>query len=281
YSFAETAGLNVVDGRFFQKGDRPSFWRYDYPNMSEDSINLMESQQSLVLNKTAVEVLNLENPIGQIISNNIIDGTIIGVVEDFHEQSLHHEVAAVAFKLSDFPFARTLIQIEGNSLQPAIAGINKVYQQYFPQRSFDFEFADDRLQSLYLQEKQLGQLFLTFAILAILVANLGLLGIIAFAAQQRQKEISIRKILGCTISHIVNILSRDFLRLIFIAILIATPLSWYIMNSWLENFAYHIDIHWWVFAVAGMGAIGISLLVVGFQGVKTALINPVEILKND
>jgi putative ABC transport system permease protein len=150
-----------------------------------------------------------------------------------------------------------------------------------PQRPFIYSFLDEDFNQQYQSDFRFRQIFTTFSILAILIACLGLLGLATYTAEQRTKEIGIRKVMGANVGNIVGLLSKDFVKLILIAILLATPLSWYGMNLWLEGFAYQVSIQWWVFLVAGVGSIIIALMTISFQSIKAALMNPVKSLKSE
>ena len=159
--------------------------------------------------------------------------------------------------------------------------IEAKWKQIAPGQPFSYQFMDDSFDEMYRAEQRIGTIALTFAALAILIACLGLFGLAAFMAEQRTKEIGVRKVLGASVTSIIGLLSKDFLKLVLIAICIASPLAWYAMNQWLKDFAYKIDIEWWMFALAGLLAIGIALLTVSFQSIKAALMNPVKSLRSE
>jgi putative ABC transport system permease protein len=182
--------------------------------------------------------------------------------------------------LSD-EFAFAEIKVKSENLGETITFIEDIWHQYAPETPFDYSFLDEDFDALFRSEQRLGQIFGIFTGLAIFVACLGLLALAAFMAEQRTKEIGIRKVLGASVSHIVILLSKDFTRLILIAFLIAMPIGYFAMNYWLENFAYRIEIGVGVFAVAGVIALAIAWLTVSWQSVKAALMNPVESLRNE
>jgi putative ABC transport system permease protein len=163
----------------------------------------------------------------------------------------------------------------------ALASLEKVYKEVNPAYAFNYQFVDEEYNKMYTSELIISKLSVLFAILAILISCLGLLGLVMFAAEQRIKEIGIRKVLGASLGQIIALFSRDFLRLVFIAFLIAAPLAWYSMNHWLQNFAYRVDLSWWIFALAGGAAILIALLTVSYQAVKSAMANPVKSLRTE
>ena len=210
--------------------------------------------------------------------------TIVGVVKDFHFSSLHERIAPL-FILNDRVFQRThnqiVMRIESSNPQAILAQTERVWKRYLPDQPFHYSFLDSDWGALYKSEQVSQRIFGVFALLAILIACMGLLGLAIYIIQQRTKEIGVRKVLGASIPSIVALLSRDFLKLVLIAIVIASPVAWYAMDRWLRDFAYKIDIEWWVFALAGGLAVGIALLTVSFQSVKAALMNPVKSLRSE
>ena len=173
------------------------------------------------------------------------------------------------------------IKLADNNPSQAIGIVKKAWSQFFPTDPFAYSFLDERYDKQYRADERFGQVFGFFTLMAVLVACLGLLGLATFTAQQRTKEIGVRKVLGASVASIVTLLSKDFLKLVLIAIVLASPLAWYAMHRWLADFAYKIEIEWWVFGVAGLLAVGIALLTVSFQSVKAALMNPVKSLRSE
>jgi putative ABC transport system permease protein len=173
------------------------------------------------------------------------------------------------------------IKLADSNPAQAIATVKQAWSQFFPTDPFVYSFLDERYAKQYRADERFGEVFGFFTLLAVLVACLGLLGLATFTAQQRTKEIGVRKVLGASVSSIVTLLSKDFLKLVLIAIIIASPIAWWAMHRWLQDFAYKIDIEWWVFALAGLLAVGIALLTVSFQSVKAALMNPVKSLRSE
>ncbi|WP_367120209.1 ABC transporter permease, partial [Spirosoma sp. 48-14] len=240
----------------------------------------------VVLNKTAVNYLGLtpQKAIGQK-AHNLFGwdrAEIIGVVDDFHFQSLHTPIGAYAFHNADTesrPYL--LIKTRTAQLSQTMRQLEAVFQKDMPDSAFEYTFLDEFLNTLYRSEQRTAQVVLVFSALAILIACLGLFGLAAFTAEQRTKEIGVRKVLGASVSSIVGLLSKDFLKPVLIAILLASPIAWWAMNQWLADFAYRVNIQWWVFALAGLLAIGIALLTVSFQSIKAALMNPVKSLRSE
>ncbi|MFC5410241.1 ABC transporter permease [Larkinella bovis] len=236
----------------------------------------------VILNETAVKKAGINNPIGKWFTLGQTKGIIIGVVKDFHFASLRQKVEpAVFYYRTSTNFSRIYIKTTGRDAPQAIAAAEKRWKQYSPDYPFEYQFMDVQYNEMYKSEQRTGQLFRFFAGIAILVSCLGLFGLATFTAQQRTKEIGIRKVLGASVTGIVALLSQDFLKLVLISILIAIPVAWWTMSEWLKEFAYKIELEWWVFALAGLLAIVIALLTVSFQSVRAALMNPVKSLKTE
>ena len=247
-----------------------------------------DSLRELVINATYAKALGFGKPADALNQMVEFDGKkypIVGVVADFHEQSFHERIGAAA--ILNLPQARNLgvkLATQGkgvSSLQATLVDLERVWKSVHPDLPFEYAFVDDSIARLYEKETKTGQLVNAATAVAILISCLGLFGLATFTAQQRTKEIGIRKVLGASVAGIVALLSTDFLKLVFIALVIASPLAWWGMNEWLKDFAYKVDLAWWVFALAGVVAAGIALLTVGFQSVKAALMNPVESLRNE
>ncbi|MCX6214274.1 ABC transporter permease [Spirosoma sp.] len=206
---------------------------------------------------------------------------IVGVVKDYNHQGLQRAIDPVIFmprrSLSDMTIQLTTV----GHIADKLAELERLYKASFPGNPFEFYFADENYNKQYQSEQQYGQVFTIASALAIFIACLGLFGLATFMTEQRTKEIGVRKVLGASVTSIVTLLSKDFLKLVLISIVIASPLAWYGMNQWLQNFEYKVGINWWVFALAGFLAIGIALLTVSFQSVKAALMNPVKSLRSD
>jgi len=176
---------------------------------------------------------------------------------------------------------KILLKLDGSNISSTLAAMEDKWKQMAPHRPFDYQFLDQEFDALYSAEERTGSLAATFAILAILIACLGLLGLTAFAAQQRTKEIGIRKVLGASVANIVGLLSKDFLVLVLISMLIAFPVAWWAMSSWLEDFVYRINISWWIFALAGIAALAIALVTVASQAIRAANSDPVNSLRSE
>ncbi len=235
-----------------------------------------------ILNETAVKSAGIRHPIGKRFKLHETEGIISGVVKDFHFASMHANIEPTLFIHEPHRnLYRIYIKTTGREAPKALAATERIWKRHSPDYPFQYSFMDDDYNRMYQSEQRTGQLFNFFAGIAILISCLGLFGLVTFTAGQRTKEIGIRKVLGASVAGIVALLSNDFLKLVFIAIVIATPLAWYAMHRWLQDFAYKITIEWWVFALAGVLAVGIAFLTVSFQSIKAALMNPVNALKSD
>ena len=249
--------------------------------------NPADRQTAILVNETLVKEIGWKNPIGKRVKffneKGLTEGQVVGVVQDFHIYSLQHKIEPLVLRM---PFSTNdqdnlYIKIRPDKASDALALIEKTYRQFEPGGVFDYQFLSQNFARQYASVEKQGQLLLLFSGLAIFIACLGLFGLTAFTAEQRTKEIGVRKVLGASVGSIVVLLSRDFLKLVLFAIVIASPLAWYGMNRWLQDFAYKINIEWWTFALAGLLAIGIALLTVSFQSIKAALMNPVKSLRSE
>lgn len=205
---------------------------------------------------------------------------IVGVVADYHHQGLKYAIEP-AILLPRRSVSDLTVQLTTDQVQDKLAKLEQLYKAAYPGNPFEFFFADENYNRQYQSEQQYGRVFTVGSSLAIFIACLGLFGLATFTTQQRTKEIGVRKVLGASVASIVALLSKDFLKLVLIAILLASPIAWYAMNRWLSDFAYRVDISWWVFALAGLLAIGIALLTVSFQSIRAALVNPVKSLRSE
>jgi len=235
--------------------------------------------QAVIINQKLATDLGLKHPIGARITNGTTF-TVIGVVENFNFESIKDEVGGLCMTLSNSPTMLS-VKIQGQDAPAAISGITSVWKKFSSDQPIRYTFLDEGYAQMYTHVQRTGNIFTSFAILAIFIACLGLFGLAAFTTEQRTKEIGIRKVLGATVNGIVQLLSKDFIKLVFVAIVIASPLAWWAMNKWLEDFAYRIDMEWWMFAAAGLLAITIAMLTVSFQAIKAAIANPVNSLRNE
>jgi ABC-type antimicrobial peptide transport system permease subunit len=235
-----------------------------------------------ILNETAVKKMDLKPPyVGQQISLHGKPGTIKGVLHDFNFQSLKEKISPLIF--FNFWSTRNILYVRTTAphAQQAIASVEKQYKKYAGDVPFKYNFLDKSFEAQYKTDQRSGILFNVFSGIAIFISCLGLFGLAAYTAEVKRKEIGIRKVLGSSVSGIVQMISKDFLKLVIIAIIIAVPVGWWAMNKWLEGFAYRINISWWVFAIAGVVALLIALLTVSFQAIKAAIANPVKSLRTE
>jgi putative ABC transport system permease protein len=204
------------------------------------------------------------------------------VVDDFHSENLYKPLEAYAFHNAPTEGrAFVLVKLSGGNLKTNMDKLEAIYKKSIPNGAFEFTFLDQFLQNLYVSDQRTAKIVLIFSALAIFIACLGLFGLAAFIAEQRTKEIGIRKVLGASIGNIVLLLSGNFIRLVLLAVIIAIPVSWWMMNSWLQDFAFRISIGWTVFVLAGLTVIAIALLTVSFQALKAAMTNPVKALRSE
>jgi ABC-type antimicrobial peptide transport system permease subunit len=215
-------------------------------------------------------------------------GTIVGLMKDFHHNSLKVPIEPLILRLFKKSWTgegglwgNIIIRTEKGQTKQALASMEKVFKQFNPGHPFKYYFTDDEIRNNYKAEHTVNKLSRYFAFLAIFISCLGLFGLVMFTAEQKTKEIGIRKVLGASVTGIIRMLSKDFLKLVLIAAVIAFPVAWYFMNKWLQGFEYRIDIGWWVFVVAGVVAVLIALLTISFQSVKAALANPVKSLRTE
>jgi putative ABC transport system permease protein len=250
---------------------------------------------AVMINESAAKLLGIEEPGDKeyVINKINFDGMerdlqapfrfrVVGITKDFHFQSLHEQINPLIIGYRNNPMHRIdyfTARVSAQDMDATIAQMETILHSVDPGHLFEYHFLDDQLQQFYENDQRRSSIFSMAALLAIFIACLGLFGLSAFAAEQRTKEIGIRKVLGASIVNLISLLSKDFLRLVGIAIVIAIPLAWYIARRWLQNFAYSVDLSWWMFIVPGMVAILIALLTVSFQSVKVAVSNPVKALR--
>lgn len=241
-----------------------------------------------IVNETLAKELGWNNPIGKRLQfkfgqGEIGERTVIGVVKDFHTYSLQHKVEAMVLMMPPVASMEDNLYVKINTAKTpeALAFIEETYTQFDKSNPVEFHFLDQNFARQYEAEAKQKKLSLTFTILAIFIACLGLFGLAAFTAQQRVKEIGIRKVLGATVTSIAVMLSKDFVKLVLIAICIATPIAWYAMNKWLEGFAYRVNVEAWVFVLAAVVAMAIAIITVSIQAIKAAMANPVKSLKTE
>ena len=267
YDYLDVFGIELVAGRNFS------------PKFKTDQ------EQSYLINETAARIIGWtpEKAIGKYILSYSKKSKykVIGVVKDFHMHSMHMAIQPLMLKLRDKQyFSFISVKVRPEKLPQTMDILQKTMKKYSPY-PFEYAFLDDQFDQLYKDDTRLGEIFGFFTILSILIASLGLFGLAAFTAQQRTKEIGIRKVLGASIQNIMTILSKDFLTLVVFSFLLAIPIAWYMMHQWLQDYAYRVDIEWWIFALAGLSALIVAFFTISFQSLKAALANPVDSLKDE
>ncbi len=268
-------------------GDQDYIKTFGIKLIAGHNLSATDTTNAYIVNQQTLQKLGIKNPeqaIGhQLTAGDFSDhtGTIIGVVKDFNIVPLTSKIipALIAAK-SDY-YENAAVKISGNHQHQLINIIQQKWQKTFPQNAFEYHFLDEQLAAFYQKEEMIGKLITVGTMVAILISCLGLLGLISLMTVQRTKEIGIRKVLGATVSSIVTLISKDFVKLIAFAVLVSSPFAWLLMSHWLQNFAYRIEISWWIFATAGASAILIALLTISFQAVKAALANPVKSLRSE
>ena len=239
---------------------------------------------NLLINESAVKLLGYASPadaIGKSMMRGDRKWDIIGVINDYHQKSLRYPIEATMLFPAYGTNSYISVKVKPQNLAGTIAAIKQQYDTFFPGNLFDYSFADERFNAQYRNDQLFGKVFALFSGFAIFIASLGLLGLSLFATIQRTKEIGVRKVLGASVSNIVVLLSKDFIRLVIIAFIIAAPVAWFIMHSWLQDFAYRINISWWIFLLAGLLAVFIALATISFQAIKAAMANPVKSLRTE
>jgi len=266
YDFAKLYGLQIITGRDFDK------------SFGTDHIS------GFLINEQAVKTLGWktpENAVGKKINMEGRDGQVVGVFRDFHFNSLRDEMLPLALVVSPNQFNTFSIRLQGGRFQEGMALVEKTWTQFFPEKVFEPEFLSEGLADTYAAEQRLSKLIGYFALLAILISCFGLFGLATYTAFQKTKEIGVRKVLGASVAGITGLLAQEFLRLVLVAFVIASPIAYYFMQNWLADFAYRIDIQWWMFVLAGSIAVTIAFLTVSFQSLRAALANPVESLRSE
>ena len=243
-----------------------------------------DSTQAMIINEAAVKMLGYstaQEAIGRNFDQWGRKGKIIGVLKDFHYESLQQNIKPFTMRYETWGLATISIKLSSAKLPETIKAISNKWAQIIPNRPFEYDFLDQQFNQKYRAEDKFGNLFFNFAILAIFISCLGLLGLASYSTIQRTREIGVRKVLGASVSNIVNLLSVEFIKLVLIAFVIAAPVGLFGMNKWLQDFAYHIHISWWVFAVAGSSALVIAFLTISFQAIRAAVANPVNSLRSE
>ena len=267
YDYIRTMGMQIIKGRNFSR------------DFGGDS-------SAIIINETTAKIIGYKDPIGKQLfravdqQGHVGAFTIIGVVKNFNFETLHHDVGPLSFELGTGGGLASF-KVGTANVNQLIAQVQSKWKSLASGLPFRYRFLDESFDEMYRSEQRVGKIALVFSVLAIFIACLGLFGLATFIAEQRTKEIGIRKVLGASVQGIVQMLSKDFMKLVAISFVIAAPLAWYFMNKWLQDFAYRISISWWVFVAAGLAALLIALLTVSFQAVRAAISNPVKSLRTE
>ncbi|MCK0177668.1 ABC transporter permease [Flavobacteriaceae bacterium S0862] len=267
YDYLENMDMEMLDGRFFSR------------EFGSDST-------AIVINETAARLAGFDNnAVGKNLygsdgNGNRTEYTVIGVVKNFNYESLKQNVGALSMRLGNNSWV-TAYRFNTNDIAGLVDIIENKYKAVAPGMPFDYSFLDESFDNMYRQEQRIGSVAITFAFLAIIIACLGLLGLATYIAEQRTKEIGVRKVLGASVTNIVRMLSTDFVKLVLLAFLIATPIAWWFMNTWLQDFAFRIDLSWWIFAGTGMISLIVALITLSFQAIRAAITNPVKSLRTE
>lgn len=271
--YIKTLGLQLISGRDFSKDIKT------------------DKDKSFIINEAAVKDLGFvtaEKAIGQTITwptwakfDSLKKGQIIGVVKDFHFKSLYETVEPAVLQIYPNAYSKVAVKLKSAGIENAIAQIKTIWQGYSPDFPIEYNFLDESFDKMYKEDDKLKSLLWIFTAITIFVACLGLFGLAAYAAERRKKEVGIRKVLGASVNGIFFLLSKDFIKLVLIALVIASPIAWYFMNDWLQDFAYRIDISWWIFVIAAISAILIAIITISFQAIKAALSNPIKNLRTE
>jgi len=267
YDYMKTLGMQVIQGRNFSR------------DFGEDS-------STVIINETTAKILGYKNPVGQKLysldnNNKTVPHTIIGEVKNFNFESLRQDIGPLCFFLGGKDCSLISFKVKAGSVIPLLNQVETKWKSMVPGMPFSYRFLDDSFDDMYKTEDRVGKIVFTFSVLAILIACLGLFGLATFIAEQRTKEIGIRKVLGASVQNIVTLMSRDFVRLVIISFVLAAPIGWYFMHQWLQDFVYRVSIGWWVFAAAGSLALVIALVTVSFKAIGAALTNPVVSLRSE
>lgn len=260
--YLETMGMKIIEGRNFSK-------------------ELASDSAAIIINKNMVERLGLKNPVGQRIENGWQHFTVVGVVDDFNFESMRMNVYPLSLIPGNNKASVISVKISSADMKDALASISAVWKKFVQNQSFRYSFMDERFANMYADVQRTGIIFTSFAVFAIIIACLGLFALSAFIAEQCTKEIGIRKVLGASVNGIVAMLSKDFLKLVAISIVIATPIAWWAMSKWLEDFAYRITVSWTFAAIAGIIALLTALITVSMHAIKAAIANPVKSLRSE
>ncbi len=276
------------DGQKFdtniKMADTAYFSTYDIEFLAGRPYQPSDTIKECVVNETLLKKANIRNP-EEILGKNVrfwgLQAKVVGVIKDFHMFSLHEPIDPLIITTNKKGYFRMGIKLASSNFSQTIAQVEKVYNQYYPENIFEYEFLDESIAEFYDMENVLLKIFRVFAGIGIMISCLGLYGLVSFMAVQKIKEVGIRKVLGATMIDICMIFYKEFFWLVLVAFAVAIPIGWYVMSNWLQNFAYRIELSWWIFAIAGLGVILIALLTISSQALRSARVNPVEALRDE
>jgi putative ABC transport system permease protein len=259
---------------------------YKLPLIAGRNVEASDTAKEFLVNESLIKSLGIKKPQDALnkeisIWGGQMKGTIVGVLKDFNDRSFRRDLAPLLITTSKKIYSEAGIKLITTDIPSAMQSIEKTWNQIFPDNVFEYKFLDDKVESFYKQENQLSQLYKIFAVIAIFLSCLGLYGLASFMAVQRIKEVGIRKVLGATAGNIVYLFSKEFILLISIAFVISTPVAWYYMHQWLQDYPYRINMSWWIFILGGVASVFIALLTVSFQAIKAAIANPVKSLRTE
>ncbi|MDH5386810.1 MAG: ABC transporter permease, partial [Candidatus Aminicenantes bacterium] len=261
YDFLDVFGLEMAEGRFFSK---------EYST---------DATESFVVNQAAVKAMEMDDPVGKELKVWDLNRRIIGVVKDYHFESLHNPIIPMAMRIDESGYQQACVRISPHRVSDTLAFIEKKWKEIYPKYPFEYRFLDDVLQSLYRSEQSIGTVVTVFTVLALFISCLGIFGLSSYTAEQRTKEIGIRKVLGASVSSVVKQMSKEFVFLVMIANVIAWPLAYLLISQWLQRFAYRIAMGWLTFVLVGIMIFVLSLLTVSWQIIRAATANPVDSLR--
>ncbi len=265
YDFVETVGIEILESRGFSR---------DFPGDEA-----ADSTGGWLINESLADIIGKENIVGERFSFLGVDGRIVGLMKDFHFLSARTEIGPLAMVLAPGEMTYILVKIQGTDTSRALAQIEETWERIVPEYPFESPFIDEDIDSMYRGESSTGKLINYFAVIIVFIACLGLFGLSSYTAEQRRQEIGIRKAIGATSGGIVMLLSREFAGLVIISIGVGIPLAYYLMNGWLEDFAYRIEIKISVLIISGLPGLAIALITVSYQSVRAALANPIDALR--
>jgi ABC-type antimicrobial peptide transport system permease subunit len=286
-NFTYNHSVKETDFYAINKGtDNEYLSTYKLPLVAGRNLQASDTVREFLVNESLVSKLGITNP-GEVLNKDLslwggkLKGKIVGVLKDFHNRSFRAPYAPVLMTTAKDWYNVAGIKLITKDATATIGSVEKIWNSTFPEFVFEYKFLDEKIEDFYKQENQLSQLYKVFAVIAIFLSCLGLYGLASFMAVQRIKEVGIRKVLGASAGSIVYLFSKEFIVLIGIAFLIASPLAWYFMNKWLQDYPYRINISWWIFILGGAASVIIALITVSFQAVKAAVANPVKSLRTE